>query len=135
MPPEKIVFLIPYGAKEYLEFCKAASQYLPRALPMYPGWISGAGTLRTVLHFDSDWTPYIQSLDVRGFKVDKGKPLVAPLRVALQPVAKRLGVVWIGPPEIPVRKFLAKRDLIMVIPLLLIIAFFLSSLVLQIFLR
>jgi hypothetical protein len=119
VPPERVIFLVPHGKKKYIEFASIANTYLPVALPADPGWISGYGSLRAVIYFDSDWTPHLQSLDVPGLEVNKGRPLVARLKAVLQPVAQRLGVVWMKPPVI--RRGTPKH--LLVILLILVILF------------
>jgi hypothetical protein len=107
LPPEKIVFLLPYGTGRYeLErFRDEASRFLARPIPDYPAGLLadlidgvsigsdfGLGTLQAFLHFERDWTPYLQLLGAAPGTVRRGRKLAAALRAAMEPVARQLGV-------------------------------------------
>jgi hypothetical protein len=113
LPPEKIVFLLPYGQARYERFRDDASKYLARPLPDYPvnrldlidpagplgalidrvnAGSDGLGTLKALLHFERDWTPRLQLLDAAPGTVRRGRKVAAALRAAIEPVARQLGV-------------------------------------------
>jgi ABC-type multidrug transport system fused ATPase/permease subunit len=57
--PERLVFLVPLKQREYDDFRRKAKNYLPCELPQYAGRRIPATTIRSVLLFDSDWTPHL----------------------------------------------------------------------------
>jgi hypothetical protein len=119
VPANKVALLIPYDKEEYEGFRQACMYYFPRPLPEYPKWTHGWGTLRAVVYFSSDWTAKLQSLDIKNLKKDRGKPLVAMLKAALDPVVRELGLRWKYPPQFI--RFFSPSDLIIAVPLILII--------------
>jgi hypothetical protein len=136
LPPEKIVFLLPYGKARYEAFRVEAGKYLPNPLPGFPvGAITdvidrvtagsdGLGTLKALLRFERDWTPRLQLLSAIPATVRGGKKLAANLKAALDPVVKELGVTWDKPPQFEQeRPFISRSDLVLGIPLVLAFVF------------
>jgi hypothetical protein len=124
--PERILFLLPFGAAKYSEFRLRAEQYLPCKLPDHPHkprsiWtrpLSGVepedNNLQAVLYFDGSWNAQIDAIKVP-FYLKKASPAggswvpmyayVAPppvtflVKRALVPVLDQLGLAWKRPPR------------------------------------
>jgi hypothetical protein len=110
MPPERVVFLLPFTRREYRRFRERAEQYLPCGLPEYRPSFALAGTrVHAVLYFEPDWTPHIVSLKVPFYLTWLGKlvqlvltwtymrfqnPLLDVIKKGLQPVVDQLGLAW-----------------------------------------
>ena len=101
IPPEKIVFLLPYGKARYEAFRRESEKYLPKPLPDFPvsnladvvdritAGSDGLGTLKALLYFDPDWTPHLQLLSGLSTVTRRGKKVVAHLKTAMKPVVGR----------------------------------------------
>jgi hypothetical protein len=106
LPPEKILFLLPYGKARYEGFRAEAAKHIPRPLPDFPYGSAtdlldtvtrgdaGLGTLKALLYFERDWTPHLQLLGSTSANVKRGKKIVATLKAAMDPVVRQLGISW-----------------------------------------
>ena len=106
LPPEKILFLLPYGKARYERFRSEAAKHIPRPLPDFPYGSAtdlldkvtrgdaGLGTLKALLYFERDWTPHLQLLGSIPANVKRGKKIVATLKAAMDPAVRQLGITW-----------------------------------------
>lgn len=97
--PERLLFVIPRGRKNYKEFRAMAQRFFPLPLPEYPIWKSSRARIKGLIYFEPDWTARFitfKHMLLRGSIMD---PLPRALQEALQPVYERLGVPW-HPPTI-----------------------------------
>jgi hypothetical protein len=102
--PERFVLLIPYTREDYDRFRKQVSEYFPKGLPDHSGheehhrWINKDGskstakfgTLFGLIHFDADWTPHFEALQLKHVNVGYGKRVYKMIQDALRPVCQKL---------------------------------------------
>lgn len=118
LPPEKIVFLLPFNKRQYKRFCRRAELLFPRPLPAFVRSRQNAkGKRMAVLYFEQDWTPHLLKFQIPFFLGNLGtvctpfaywvgptKPLVSVYKSSLQPAIGQLGLQWQTPPR-SFRKF------------------------------
>jgi hypothetical protein len=106
--PERLLFLIPYGEKQYEIFRQRAQKYLPCHLPEYSvqKCFLQYGSLKGLLYFGPDWTPHFIDLwkkaklplMMRIRAVEARKPVATALKIALRPIFEQLHIKWTLPP-------------------------------------
>jgi hypothetical protein len=95
---EKLIFLLPFTAKQYEAFRLKANNYLPCSLPDYRPMnkrMLEIGSVRGFLYFEPNWTPHY--LELKPLKVGSLRPLARIFKLTLEPVFRQLNVPWKAP--------------------------------------
>jgi Flp pilus assembly protein TadD len=86
--PEKLLFLLPFGKKQYEVFRETAKEFLPSSLPDFKAGRRVPGSrIRAVLYFDRDWTPHLEKIKAPWSL--SFNPMVGAFRRSLQPLIER----------------------------------------------
>jgi len=88
VPPEKLLFLLPYDAAEYEAFRRKAETYLPCRLPPYAPGRKHIGSIQGVLFFQPGWIPQLIRVQHSGQSVDWARQF----KRSLEPVFNQLHV-------------------------------------------
>jgi len=93
VPPERLLWLVPFSNANYRTFAARANTVLPKPLPLEPGKLNrGVGSLKAWIWFSPDWTPHVELPRPMDFHVP-GYPVAVLLQRALAPFFVRMGNV------------------------------------------
>jgi hypothetical protein len=97
LQPERLLFMVPSGKKEYERFCSNIQKYFPQPLPKYPGWKTSRNQIKGFIYFDSQWNPRFVTFKKSFLRGSFINSLSRTLQSSLQPVYKQLNISWQPP--------------------------------------